>query len=337
MELNPKIYKLESGRFQVSYHNPVSRKRIRKKFQSLAEAEGFNEDLVIKFTFQTANYSSADSVHIWLKRYLALSPNAFITRQGKPFYESFLKSFGHISALSVTETHLIQWLKDFQVERSYSVKTMPNIKSAINQFFQFIVDSKALAVNPMVKVAKLEGLPSKSRVVLTQVELSELLNKVKATSPDLIYPVIFLMAHTGARLGEILNLKWNNVHFEFSAIQLLWTKNGEDRLIQISDEVLSFLKSRPQINDNVVLSQYQKPWTHSIYRKQFNKFRHKIGFHKYWCNHVLRHTYATNYLLAGGDMLQLQKILGHKSLEMTVDLYGQIEARDVQDISPYDF
>ena len=101
--------------------------------------------------------------------------------------------------------------------------------------------------------------------------------------------------------------------------------------------MLSFLKAQPQLNDYVVLSQYQKPWSRSIYRKQFNKFRQKIGFHKYWCNHVLRHSFTTNYLLAGGDMLQLQKILGHKTLTMTVDLYGQIEAKDVQNVSPFNF
>ena len=158
--------------------------------------------------------------------------------------------------------------------------------------------------------------PTKDKTALTESEIKDLLLKLKAASPDLIYPVVFLLAHTGARLDEILTLKWKDVNFENGTIQLLWTKNGEDRLIQVSDEVLAFLGVLRHDHENVVVSQYKKAWTHSQYRKQFNKFRRKINFHLYWCNHVLRHSFATNYLKQGNDMLQLQQILGHKTLQM---------------------
>ncbi|MGZ3724448.1 MAG: tyrosine-type recombinase/integrase [Pseudobdellovibrio sp.] len=212
-----------------------------------------------------------------------------------------------------------------------------NIKSAVNQFFQFIVDSKALSLNPMQDSKRIEGLPPKERTVLTESEVNELLCKIKEAAPNTIYPVVFLMAHTGARLGEVLKLKWLDIHFELSAIQLLGTKNGEDRLIDASSEVLEYLKTLPRIDENVMVSFYGKAWTRTQYRKRFNKIREKIKFEKYWCNHILRHSFATNYLKAGGDMLKLQKILGHKSLKMTVDLYGQIEAVDVHDVSPFNF
>jgi integrase/recombinase XerD len=272
-----------------------------------------------------------------MKRYLELNPKPFIKRLGLPLFDGFLKSFGHLPVMAIGKIVLSEWLKGFQQERKLSVRTMPNIKSAINQFFQFIVDSKALTANPMLEVKPIEGLPPKDRTVLDESEVKELLEQIKKLSPDLIYPVVFLMAHTGARLGEIQKLMWKDVHFDLCAIQLLGTKNGEDRLIQVSGEVLVFLKSLPKINDSVLVSQYQKAWNRNQYRKQFNKIREKIKFKKYWCNHILRHSFATNYLKNGGDMNQLQKILGHKSLKMTVDLYGQIEAADVQDISPYGF
>lgn len=336
MLIKPKIYKLKSGRYQVSYHNPAIGKRIRRKFASHAEADGFVEDLHSKFlVFQS--YSSAESVEIWMSRYLQMKPDAFIVKQGNPLMKSFLNTFGHIPVMSVSQEAVSGWLVSFQNERKLSVKTMPNVRSAINQFFQFIVDSKALADNPVTFVSPVAGLPPKERIVLTENEIEEILNLLKSASPDLIYPVVVLLARTGARLDEILTLKWKDVHFELGAIQLLWTKNGEDRLIHVSDEVMSFLNTLKNNAEYVVLSQYGAAWTHSIFRKQFNKIRQKIGYRKYWCNHALRHSYATNYLKSGGDMLKLQKLLGHKTLQMTVDLYGQIKASDVQDISPFKF
>lgn len=53
--------------------------------------------------------------------------------------------------------------------------------------------------------------------------------------------------------------------------------------------------------------------------------------------HDLRHSFAYNYLLNGGEMYQLQAILGHKSIKMTVDLYGKLQAQDIKNPSPYKF
>ena len=53
--------------------------------------------------------------------------------------------------------------------------------------------------------------------------------------------------------------------------------------------------------------------------------------------HDLRHNFAHNYLKSGGEMYELKAILGHKSIQMTVDLYGNFQAEDVSKVSPYEF
>lgn len=338
ISINVSIHELKQhGRFQLSYFNPVSRRRIRKKFKLEAEAKKYAENLKTQFQANGTNMTSTHSVAVWMESYLKLNPRALIKRLGEPLFLGFLEEYCEMPVMNIDREQLLTWITELQRVRNYSTKTMGNVRSSINQFFQYIVDSKALQTNPMASIKCIKGLPPRERIILTEAEVKELLPLVKLASADLVYPVVFLLVHTGARLDEILTLKWHDVHFDLGAVQLLWTKNGEDRLIQVSNDVLSFLRSLPQDHENVVLSQYKQQWTHSQYRKQFNKFRRKIGFHKYWCNHVLRHSFATNYLIQGGNMLQLQKILGHKTLQMTVGLYGKIKASDVQNVSPFDF
>ena len=57
---------------------------------------------------------------------------------------------------------------------------------------------------------------------------------------------------------------------------------------------------------------------------------------KDWGSHSLRHSFAYNFLKKGGNMYQLQAILGHRSIDVTVDLYGQLQAQDVENPSPYE-
>jgi integrase len=47
---------------------------------------------------------------------------------------------------------------------------------------------------------------------------------------------------------------------------------------------------------------------------------------KPWRVHDLRHSFAHNYLKSGGAMYELKAILGHKSIQVTLDLYGNCQA-----------
>jgi len=63
-----------------------------------------------------------------------------------------------------------------------------------------------------------------------------------------------------------------------------------------------------------------------------------LGIVEYYLQtHCFRHSFAYHYLRKGGEICQLQAILGHRSIQMTIDLYGQITAKDVEYPSPFGF
>ena len=55
--------------------------------------------------------------------------------------------------------------------------------------------------------------------------------------------------------------------------------------------------------------------------------------------HLFRHTFAKNFIIAGGGMVQLQALLGHATLEMSrhyVNIYGLDLKRDIEKLNPLD-
>jgi integrase len=78
--------------------------------------------------------------------------------------------------------------------------------------------------SPMRKVGRLTEATGRVRF-LSDGERSSLLKACKESSDDLLYPIVVLALSTGARQGEILNLRWGDVDLERKVIRLEKTKN----------------------------------------------------------------------------------------------------------------
>ena len=63
------------------------------------------------------------------------------------------------------------------------------------------------------------------------------------------------------------------------------------------------------------LDRYMKPMSENAVKELFNRLKRRTKITRLH-PHILRHTFATKYLMNGGDVFSLQQILGHTSLEM---------------------
>jgi len=130
-------------------------------------------------------------------------------------------------------------------------------------------------------------------------------------------PLVVTTLHTGMRRGEILGLTWDAVDLRNGFIRVEQTKNGEPRNIPINETVrgvLTGLRSRLDV-----------PWVfHDEDGCPFRDTRHKfewackragiMDFHF----HDLRHTFASWLVMAGVPLATVSKLLGHKSITMTM-------------------
>jgi integrase len=110
------------------------------------------------------------------------------------------------------------------------------------------------------------------------------------------------------RKSEILNLTWDRVNFEQGIITLLDTKNKERRDVPMNETVRATLEAMGRKGPLVFPS--------GDMRTAFRTALKKAGIEDFRF-HDLRHTFASNLVMAGEDLNTVAELLGHKGLQMT--------------------
>lgn len=134
--------------------------------------------------------------------------------------------------------------------------------------------------------------------------------------------IIALMLDCGLRKNEVVYLDCDNIHISQGVIKVKG-KGQKERIVPIGVSTKRYLvkylnggRILPDLEtDRLLIDKYRKPITDDAIKMLFQRLRKKTGI-KRLKPHLLRHTFATRYLINGGDIFSLQQILGHKSLEM---------------------
>lgn len=179
-------------------------------------------------------------------------------------------------------------------------------------------------VNFGVKKGLCPGLPFKPQSVkvdnlktedLTGEQLSRLLQVLDADGGD-VAQMMKLALFTGMRRGEICKLKWTDINFEQGFITIRNPKGGKTAVIPMNDQARELLQVR------IRFSEYVFPGIKGA-RKGVNQQARGIAERaglprEFRPFHGLRHVYASMLASSGQvDMYTLQKLLTHKSPQMT--------------------
>ena len=116
---------------------------------------------------------------------------------------------------------------------------------------------------------------------------------------------------TGARWSEAEEITINQIRD--GCVQFARTKSGRVRAVPIEDELVEALHEHYKIHGTL---QRVFGYAWSAFREAIE--RAEIVLPDGQMTHALRHTFASHFMMAGGNILTLQKILGHQSLTMTM-------------------
>ena len=152
----------------------------------------------------------------------------------------------------------------------------------------------------------------------------------------------YLLA-TGNRISTILNLQIKDLDFDNEVIQLNKLKNRKAQivpmassLVMILQEYLTYRKGTP--DDYVFCNSYGGQGNIRSYQELLAKYNKARGVSK-MSAHLYRHTFAKRWILNGGDIFRLQKLLGHSDLAVVkeyVNMFSRDLSKDYAKFNPLD-
>ena len=227
-----------------------------------------------------------------------------------------------------------------------STATIHGHVRTLRAFFNWLV-IEGLTQNNLAGDLKPPKIVRKLVSVLSDEEIKSILNTFGMSPADARnQTILMILLDTGLRVGELINLKMDNVHLNEGYLKVLG-KGKKERIVPIGTNAQKALQrylyrfrpksTNPDI-DNVFLSTSSKTLTENSMKLMFTKLSKKSGVYRLHA-HLCRHTFATKFLINGGDVFSLQHILGHSTLEMVrcyVNLASSHVAIQHKKFSPLD-
>lgn len=146
---------------------------------------------------------------------------------------------------------------------------------------------------------------------LTTKQIAALFVELNSARNKHVALVTKLALSTGARWSEAEQITASQIHDGF--VQFAKTKSGKVRSVPIHDELVQ--KLRAHHKEHGTLNRvFGSAW--AAFREAIE--RAEIVLPDGQMTHSLRHTFASHFIMGGGNILTLQRILGHQSLTMTM-------------------
>lgn len=230
---------------------------------------------------------------------------------------------------SITTDDLRKYLADYKNQSNASKSTIDNIRRVLSSFFSWLEDEGYISKNPVRRIHRI-----KTKRVVKEVlsdENFEVLRDKCDNIRDLA--MIELLASTGIRVGELVNLNIDDVLFSERECVVLG-KGDSERIVYFDAKtkihLQKYLESRKDNNPALFVS-LRKPHNR-LGIPGVEKRMRKLGMEakiKKIHPHKFRRTMATNTIDKGMPIEQVQRLLGHVQIDTTMQ-YAMVNQNNVK-------
>lgn len=319
------VYRVRGMRDGQRYDETFTRKYDATKARDKIMEDGASP-ATTKLTFKEA------SAH-WINNHAKVhkAPSS-ISGDQRMLAKHILPVLGKLKLRKIKACHIEDLIGTLKA-KGLSINSIQRNLDPISAIMNYYLRNNELGWNPMTAVGRLK--PDEQRIQFwVRQEANQFLTytkqKYQRTDRYGIHLLYKVALHTGMRLGELLALKWSEVDFENHLITVCrshcsvskgireTTKSHKIRHVPlgvaIRDDLLDARRQRScdfvfSLNGNIIDRS-------NLRNRYFNKDIRESGVKKIRI-HDLRHTYASSYMMGGGNIFELQSILGHSDMRMT--------------------
>lgn len=235
-----------------------------------------------------------------------------------------------------------------ELHKKYKQKTIKRKIASIKAYYNYLEEREIIEGNPFRKIkVKFKETKILPRIIPRE-EIEQLLNCIYAyseKSSERTYKywlrdiaLVETLFATGARVGEISNLRLENVNLNTGLIKIMG-KGGKERYIPIAvPAILGILKKYYEQNATAIkrcgfffVNSRGERYTEQSIRLMLKKYTKLAGIERNITPHMFRHSFATYLIEEGVDISCVQGILGHSSIR-TTQIYIHVAAKKQAEI-----
>ena len=251
------------------------------------------------------------------------------------------KRFSITSPTEVTMRIALEYVNYLRHDRGNGDSAVCRAVVVLKNFYAAMVAFGHLEPNadPMARFPAMKKRREKLPTFLTSSELEKLLEAPKTDTLLGLrdHVILRLLYATGIRASECAGMLEEWVDLEEKTIKVLG-KGGRDRVIPLNRRAVAALRQyrrqRGPISPTAVFFRKKDggPINRKIIYERVKKYAVLSGMTKRVSPHTLRHTFATHLLQRKGDIVTIQKLLGHELITST-QIYFHTTAEDLREMA----
>jgi integrase len=291
-------------------------KRVRKSFDSRREAEQFERDYLCQPQLPASevvdqpgdNRRLRELIELWYQ-YHGINLSDGGRRRIK--LDALANELKNPVASSLSSEAVVAW-RYAKLQSGMAKKTCNNLHGYLSALYSTLLKLKVIGyANPLAGIDFIK-VHERQLSYLSHGQIDDLLLAISSGCVNKsTWYVTQLCLRTGARWGEAEQLRLKQLHD--SRVTYEFTKSKKVRSIPLDPlfyhDLTTFTAARNP--DDRVFSNCIGAFRRSVERAH-------LELPSGQCSHILRHSFASHFIINGGNILSLQRILGHADINMTM-------------------
>jgi integrase len=331
--------------------DPITGKRSRKSFTARTKKEVFAlRDAFRQRVEHGLDVAGAEStLGEYFEQWLSEHASRSVSQRTLVVYQQtgrvFVATIADVRLENLRAQHIERALRIY-LDTGASNRTASKHLTVLKQALKHAVRLQLIPNNPADAIAK--PRPEHREMQIADADTRRLL--LDGCADEDFRRLIYVAVHTGLRAGELLGLKWSDINWERSTLQVVRARNeftesgfGEPktaagrRSVMLSEEAIQVLRGHRHAQREAWIAQGSS-WTADalVFSRRDGTPENVRNNAKKWgalCRkvgigglrfHDLRHTSATIALEGGVHPKVVQERLGHSTISITLDTYSHV-------------